>query len=549
MGIPFYFREIVSQNKNIITNLSQCNRLYLDFNSIIHTCSQKVVTSKIWKHYDHMEAAIFEYITSYTHEVAKACTPSQLLYIAIDGVAPLAKMIQQRKRRHLSALQNTLINDFKKINNIPFTDWDSNCITPGTAFMKRLNAHLKSHFSNVRSEYTFEVVVSGADEQGEGEHKIIKYIKDLGEDRCTDVIYGLDADLIMLSLTCNKSNMYLMRESSHIQHGRGKHTQQQPEFKFVNIDMLRKSVGDFLYQKQPADYVHFMHDYVFICFLLGNDFLPHFLGFDLKYNGLAMICDAYRKVHQASNEYIISKDTCGYKVNYPILRRFLQALAGNEDEAIKANINTYFTTPYLEKPSRTPLEKFTNDLNFMPLTKRKKIIDPENDPFWKATYYKTFLHAAYSKVGVIDNICANYVHGLIWNVEYYFNGHATHSWFYHHTTAPLLNDVVRFMHKHDTLDPLCSYSSTDLDIADTTQLLLVLPFSSFKLLPSCWKDKLVDITSGMSHLYPISFQVKTFLKSQLWECTPVLPDVDLQRTLAFVRANPQHHPTRVPHTN
>jgi 5'-3' exonuclease len=531
MGIPFYFKEIVSQNKNILTNLNKCNRLYLDYNSIIHTSAYKVVTTKIWNNYDSMEKAIFQNIINYTYEVINSCKPDQLLYIGIDGVAPLAKMIQQRKRRHLSALQNSLINNFKRNNNIPYTEWDSNCITPGTEFMKKLTIVLKEHFSSTNP---FQVIISGPDEKGEGEHKIIQYIKELGDDKCLDVIYGLDADLIMLSLTCNKTKLFLMRENSQITSHRGKG--HNLGFKFVNIDALRASVSNFLYP-EATNYTLHMNDYVFICFLLGNDFLPHFISLDIKYEGLHIICNEYRKVYEQLKENLIQNIDGTHSINMKFLNILLANLSQSEDTRIKKNINSYFDTPYFEKPYSSQLEKFVNDLNFMPIIKRKKVIDPDNDMFWKATYYKTLLNLSYSNIKEVDEICKNYIDGLNWNVNYYFNIKSSNKWYYKYTTAPFLSDISKFIIKNENYESQYlqqHLQQQDIEIIDKEQLLLVLPHKSLNLIPKYQKQKIDNIEYGYSHLYPISFQVCTFLKTQLWECIPVLPNIDIEKVKSII---------------
>lgn len=526
MGIPYYFRDIVTKNRSVITKtLPACDRLYLDYNSVIHTSSAKVVNAKIWQNYEVMEHAIFQNIIKYTHEIIDSCPPSQLLYLGIDGVAPLAKMAQQRKRRHLSALQNFLINDFKLRNQILYNEWDSNCITPGTEFMQRLLDALKKHFAAVKAPY--EIVISGHDEVGEGEHKIINYIKNLGDDRFCDVIYGLDADLIMLSLTCQKPHIYLMRENAQMDGTR------QRGFKFLNIDTLRSFVGNYLFQTD-ATQTNFMMDYVFICFFLGNDFLPHFVGYDIKFHGLDIICNAYRKVYEHSKEFIIQQDQEGtYKMNHNVLKAFVLELAINEDSNISKNITTFFANPYHEKPSNSPFEKFMNDLTFMPSIRRKKVIDPEVDPFWKHTYYKLFLHSSSNDIKDIDKICQNFLAGLEWNVDYYFNGNMSNTWYYKYSSAPLLGDVAKYLQKGNFRS---TTTAPTVDITAAEQLLLVLPFRSFQLLEPRLRTYVTDIKNGMCHLYPTSFQVKTFLKSQLWECIPLLPDIDLIKIKKAVQA-------------
>ena len=89
---------------------------------------------------------------------------SELLYIAIDGIAPKGKMKQQRMRRHKSELERKYSKEKR---------WNTNAISPGTFFMKRLNTELKKYIQ----EFKIKIILSDSDERGEGEHKILHYIK------------------------------------------------------------------------------------------------------------------------------------------------------------------------------------------------------------------------------------------------------------------------------------------------------------------------------------------------------------------------------------
>lgn len=515
MGIPYYFRQIIRGNKDLLGSSSPvCNRLYLDFNSIIHVASQRVVNTKVWKNYAAMEQKIFEAVIHQTTQIVADCTPNQLLYIGIDGVAPLAKMAQQRKRRHMSALQNTMINDFKVKQRIPFNDWDSNCITPGTMFMAGLLKYIQNYYRHHPTDY--EVIISGADEEGEGEHKIIKYIKSLGDDDpFTDIIYGLDADLIMLSLTCNKKKMFLMREENC---PRQSHT----SFKFLNIDKLRTAVSMYLYKDSNILY---MYDYVCICFFLGNDFLPHHMSFDIKHNGLETICDLYRDIHRETKEYMVKLEGSKYVINKQFLERFLHALAQIEEGRFKHVVSKHYNThtPVINT-GKTPLERFTFDMMNTPTTRKQKIIDPETDPFWKSTYYNTFFSIVPKNLRGIDEICSAYILGMYWNIDYYLNGCFSHDWFYKYNAAPFIADIGNYLKKNQDIKRL---TPTEMTITPLEQLVTVLPCQSHHILDSVISAKLMSLDKGIPHLYPSNFQVITFLKSQLWECTPILPTLDI----------------------
>lgn len=85
----------------------------------------------------------------------------------------------------------------------------NNSISPGTDFMTQLNEYLKFFIKKKFQEddlfRDLEIIFSGSDVAGEGEHKIISYIKQLVHQpnyniNTTHSIFSNDADLIMLSL-------------------------------------------------------------------------------------------------------------------------------------------------------------------------------------------------------------------------------------------------------------------------------------------------------------------------------------------------------------
>ena len=109
---------------------------------------------------------------------------TDLLYIAIDENKK-GKMKQQQMRRHKSVLEGK--------------PWDTNAISPGTYFMKKLNNSIREW---IKEQNNYKIIFSDSNERGEGEHKILQYIKE--NNIKTSVIYGLDADLIMLSMVSGK---------------------------------------------------------------------------------------------------------------------------------------------------------------------------------------------------------------------------------------------------------------------------------------------------------------------------------------------------------
>jgi 5'-3' exoribonuclease 2 len=127
-------------------------------NGIVHPCSHPE-DRPAPKDEEEMMMAIFQY----TDRVVTMVRPRKLLMIAIDGVAPRAKMNQQRSRRFRSA-QEAKEKEEDKIELLKMLKsqggpieapevkkaWDSNEITPGTPFMDILAASLRYWMSPAR---------------------------------------------------------------------------------------------------------------------------------------------------------------------------------------------------------------------------------------------------------------------------------------------------------------------------------------------------------------------------------------------------------------
>ena len=84
-------------------------------------------------------------IFNYVNEIIQIIQPKELLFIALDGVAPRAKMNQQRSRRFKSAKKYIELDEALRQNGILDKEehFKNNSISPGTEFMYELNKQLK----------------------------------------------------------------------------------------------------------------------------------------------------------------------------------------------------------------------------------------------------------------------------------------------------------------------------------------------------------------------------------------------------------------------
>lgn len=523
----------------------------MDYNSIIHSCSAVVVAKQQQAGIDELdEAEIFNEILSYTKSIVELVKPTDLVYIAVDGVAPRAKIQQQRRRRYLSAHRNDVVNEFKKSNNIPISSvvWDSNCITPGTDFMTRLDHFLRLALHTQSFSYPVkEVVVSGHQDAGEGEHKIIQHIKQCivqaGNDEIYDVIYGLDADLIMLSLSCSKSNMFLMRESNDFTTSKtvmsfaNAGAAKAQMFKYLNIDMLRGCISKFLYGQEDTSY---MYDYIFLCFLVGNDFIPNLSFLKIKHGALDLLCDVYKKVYDNLKEHLVLQDGKTFVVNHDFLMRVLEQIARVEDNGMKEAIGHYKSiygtnnNHYRRYPSK--LDRFMQELENSPLMGHYEphidSIDPTKDPKWRLNYY----HELFGSVSttIMRQCSTKYIEGLLWTTNYYFNLQVDTHWCYPYEYSPCASDLYKYIcmmerDKFVSTQKQLQHTLSKNHIDTNVQMLMVLPPQSMRFVPKHLQSLYTNISLGCVHYFPSKFKLSSFLKTLLWECSPILPYVEFDR--------------------
>ncbi|GAA5913499.1 chromatin-binding exonuclease XRN1 [Sporobolomyces salmoneus] len=329
MGIPKFFR-FMSERYPLISQLIQENRipefdaLYLDMNGIIHNCSHPNDNDASFR---ITEEAIFLAVFAYVSHLFSVIKPKKTFFLAIDGVAPRAKMNQQRSRRFRTAKEAKEVLDKAKRRGeeIPEGDgFDSNCITPGTPFMARLSAQLKYFIAKKVSEDSdwrgVEIILSGHEVPGEGEHKIMEYIRltkaqpgyDANMRHC---LYGLDADLIMLGLLSHDPHFCLLREEVTFgpRGGKGKtKSLESQNFFLMHLSLFREyldlefsSLRDSLSSNSfEYDLERIIDDFILLNIFVGNDFLPHLPGLHINEGALNRLFEIYKRVLPRAGGYI-----------------------------------------------------------------------------------------------------------------------------------------------------------------------------------------------------------------------------------------------------
>ncbi|XP_032399684.1 5'-3' exoribonuclease 2 isoform X1 [Etheostoma spectabile] len=405
MGVPAFFRWLSRKYASIVVHCveekgKECNgvripvdttkpnpnevefdNLYLDMNGIIHPCTHPE-DKPAPKNEDEMMVAIFEYIDRLFNIVR----PRRVLYMAIDGVAPRAKMNQQRSRRFRASKEGVELTEEKtrireeviqRGGYLPPEEikerFDSNCITPGTEFMDNLAQCLRYYvadrLSNDPGWKNITVLLSDASVPGEGEHKIMDYIRrqraqpnhDPNTHHC---LCGADADLIMLGLATHEPNFTIIREEFKPNKPRpcalcgqmgheikdcqgvarekqGEHDEfadtmpvSEQEFIFIRLCVLREYLTRELTMASlpfPFDFERSVDDWVFMCFFVGNDFLPHLPSLEIREGAIDRLVNIYKDVVHKTGGYLTEN---GY-VNLERVELIMQAVGVAEDNIFK----------------------------------------------------------------------------------------------------------------------------------------------------------------------------------------------------------------------
>jgi len=355
----------------------EVDNLYLDMNGIIHPCCHPI-DRPTPQSLDDMFNDVFEYVDVLINIVK----PKKLIYLAIDGVAPRAKMNQQRSRRFRAALEakenkekesdlkkewakkglKSIEHEIEGSNKKKF-QFDSNTITPGTEFMDSLSEALElyvSHRMQFDPKWKDRVVIfSNASVPGEGEHKILEFIRyqrslDSYNPNISHCIYGADADLIMLSLITHELNFTIIRESINDNtfrkceacgktgHGRADcptvtgrkediKTIKDIEFSIIKISVLREYLMiEFRDTEFPFgfDFERVIDDFIFLCFFVGNDFLPHLPSMKIREGGIDALIYLYKQMIPLLDGYLTEKG----KINLGRTEIIFKNLALIEDE-------------------------------------------------------------------------------------------------------------------------------------------------------------------------------------------------------------------------
>jgi len=567
MGVPGFFAWLLKNKKKlgaknlILDNLEiKIKWLMLDTNCLLHPCVANILEKyrngllKIKENEDirlQLEELIWEKIKSSIDDMIEKIKP-EYLYIGIDGVAPMGKILQQRQRRYryLFDTEIKLKNNFKK-DNIYKTKLKSNSIeepeipissielTPGTDYMERINKKIEEYTKELNKN-RIKYIYSSYHDEGEGEHKILQYIKKNIPSTDSIIIYGLDADLLFLFLSIEyEYNIYVMREKQ-VFTNENINLDENIEYNYVEIKKLHNLISNLEISTK---------DFITLCYLIGNDFIPGLLTIDIKKYGLDKIFKAWEnlkiklkiKTNYVNNKiesHLVYWNNNKYNLNLNILKCLFEELLWTE-KYIWKNINrdiifneNNIEIKELEKikslkkeEKKEQMEKFllglTTKTDFLEKIQFNSSID----------YYSYYLGIKCIDIDkiIIKNMVQDYINSFEWCINYYLDKCQNWTWGYNFIITPLIKDIINFFPYKTTI------KSSLRKLNPVEQLILAIPPQTYKYVIE--KELINKIRSNkcIGYMFPEEFMIDINKEHNFWKCQVRIPIVEYNEYLIEIK--------------
>ena len=588
MGVPGFFAWLIKNKKKlgardlVQNNIeSKVKWLMLDTNCLLHPCVANIIEKYKEGRFElnpeldiriQIENLIWEKVKSCINDMIQIVNP-EYLYVAIDGVAPMGKILQQRQRRYRFAFDKKIkfqivesieqmLNSITNVNSDdklmgrtiikadgilePIIPVSSIELTPGTDYMERIHNKMKNYMIELENR-GIKYIYSSYHDEGEGEHKILQYAKNNIDISDKIVIYGLDADLLFLSLSIGyEYDVYVMREKQ-IFAGKEVDLDENPEYNYVEVKQLHMLIYNLSVSTE---------DFIILCYLIGNDFLPNILTLDVKKGGLDKIfrawnnvCDKFRlEIHSEtlinkckSHLVTYSKTDSKPQINMKLLKELFKELIWTE-KYIWKNINRdkimnqHELEPEeikkilfeAEEEKKLELEKFIRGESSNTDCLEKIQFNSSNEYYG---YYLGIPHQEQIQTNknIIKKMVDDYLNGIGWCVQYYLDKCEDWEWGYSFMIAPLIKDIVNYYPSEIT------YSKNPRILNPVEQLILAIPPQTYKYVIS--NDLVEKLKSNLKigYMFPEEYTIDINKEHVYWKCQVRIPMVEFKEFASEIK--------------
>ena len=605
MGVPGFFSWLLKNknklgSKNIINdNIEKVKYLMLDANCLLHPCVNNIIhkyksgelildSTKCIR--EQLEEHIWKKIEDYILDIISKINPENLL-IAIDGVAPMGKILQQRQRRYKYLYDNKIkidsnynIKCIKYTNGIELPEIPISSIelTPGTDYMERIHNKMEEFVKKLSKK--INTIYSSYHEEGEGEHKILQYIRN-NPTSDVIVIYGLDADLLFLSLGIGYNhNLYIMREVQ-VFNNKEVNIDDEINYNYVEIKQLHNLIRNLGIST---------NDFIILCYLIGNDFMPGLLTTDVKKGGLDKIFTAYDNLlnklkinrfddfKNIKSNLIIKeenkenkekngknrkneKNNDKYIINDVLLIELFKEILWTERYVWK-NINRENNNNNKDRNERNEKNErnernndrnnnnnFNNNFNSIDEIKihqeRKELEKISNMNKFKLglshntnflekiefnsdlEYYSYYLGIECISIDrlIIIKMVKDYITTMQWCINYYLDDCKSWSWGYNYMVAPLIKDIIKYYPKQIEIIP------KKRELNPVEQLILAIPPYTYKYVIEKDIIKKIQNEKNIGYMFPENFDIDVNKEMMYWKCHVKIPMVEYDEYIKSIK--------------
>nr|XP_051180038.1 5'-3' exoribonuclease 3-like isoform X4 [Lolium perenne] len=470
---------------------------------------------------------------------------------------------------------------------------------PGTKFMETISGALEYYIRRRISTDPWwkdiKVILSDANVPGEGEDKIMSFIRaqqsmESYDPNTRHCIYGHDADLIMLALASHEVHISILRKKPHSTGASPKGRPPNEPHQFLNVWVLREYLE--LEMAVPAwkhDTERLIDDFIFICLLMGNDYIPRIPSLEIHEFAADLLIQVYKITFKEMGGYIVNTEKIEDKhaayLDVSRLEKFLQALSLSEEKIFlkrfelrqkllcriqrqaaenkwkERNSDNVEESPDGSDPASKMVltqgststcisDKSDVEMNTAELWRNVDDILKDKDdlfkngacshdrirlgsPGWKPRFYREkFSAETCIEIGRIQTeMVQKYLEGLCWVLQCYFSEVPSWNWYYPFNYAPFASDLK-------LLDQFKISFTMGKPLKPFDQLMAALPPEMHVLscaLPKCY-SKLIGCKESIIQLfYPPELEIDADGKRFLSQGIAKLPFIDEKLLLSATK--------------
>jgi hypothetical protein len=249
-------------------------------------------------------------------------------------------------------------------------------------------------------------------------------------------LYGSNPQIVKKVIECESGGkMSAVGDSGH---SRGIGQFQASTFDRMSLKLGEELNYDYILVKQA------IYDYIFLGFLLGNDFIPslpsvNLLNITKSLNGLEILMFYYSKIYEEIKESLVTYKNNKVTINKVFLLELFKNLTDCEEEYFK---KSSYKKKYMNCQSNKPYD--------IEIFKLENLIFKISDPLElgkidlnesKKRYYEYFK--------INDNVYFEYFKTLEWISYYYFDKCCDWLYIYPYENSPFVSDIYHYLQNND----------------------------------------------------------------------------------------------------